>query len=632
MRLSAVAPAIYASICTAAIDSDDRQRVGPPTIACRRALRTMPAHRRRGDAPGAQTLLAEIAHRRGDAAAEAHFRAALAADATRPVLLGGVHATGCSTSDAPADVIALLQGRRRIDILLLRLALAQQALQVRPRPRRRSQTLRARFDASHARGDTVHQRENARFELCAQRRRAERACARARQLEGAARSRRTCASSPKPRPRPATPTRARRSSRQWLAETGLEYRGVGTRAASRRRRRRATWRRANEALALLIASALLVAAWSAPAHRAQAVRQLPHAQRRRRARSTGQWDIALRDLDFALGLDANQDGAITWGEVQGEARRDRRLRAGAAALGPRERAVPRCSATEQLIDDHSDGAYAVLRFTRDVRGGAEDARASATACSSTSIRSIAACCASNTQGDDARRHLQPPTRPSSTSRWPSRRSGSSSSTTATKACGTSGSASTTSCSCCRCCCRRCWSARRVPGQRWQPARELSRPRSGTWSRSSPRSRSRIRSRCRSPRSAWSALPSRLVESAIALSVVLAALNNLWPRGLRQALGDRVLLRPDPRLRLRLACSPTSGCRRNRCCSRWSRSTSASRWDSSRSSACSCRSPIALRRDARSTSAASSSLGSAAIALVALLWLVQRAFNLQIIGG
>jgi hypothetical protein len=30
----------------------------------------------------------------------------------------------------------------------------------------------------------------------------------------------------------------------------------------------------------------------------------------------GQWDIALRDLDFALGLDGNQDGAITWGEVK----------------------------------------------------------------------------------------------------------------------------------------------------------------------------------------------------------------------------------------------------------------------------------------------------------------------------
>ena len=30
----------------------------------------------------------------------------------------------------------------------------------------------------------------------------------------------------------------------------------------------------------------------------------------------GQWDIALRDLDFALGLDADHDGTITWGEVK----------------------------------------------------------------------------------------------------------------------------------------------------------------------------------------------------------------------------------------------------------------------------------------------------------------------------
>ena len=29
----------------------------------------------------------------------------------------------------------------------------------------------------------------------------------------------------------------------------------------------------------------------------------------------GQWDIALRDLDYAIGLDSNQDDAITWGEV-----------------------------------------------------------------------------------------------------------------------------------------------------------------------------------------------------------------------------------------------------------------------------------------------------------------------------
>ncbi|HET7097948.1 MAG TPA: hypothetical protein VFJ68_11215, partial [Casimicrobiaceae bacterium] len=29
-----------------------------------------------------------------------------------------------------------------------------------------------------------------------------------------------------------------------------------------------------------------------------------------------QWDIALRDLDFAIGLDANGDGNITWRELR----------------------------------------------------------------------------------------------------------------------------------------------------------------------------------------------------------------------------------------------------------------------------------------------------------------------------
>ena len=32
---------------------------------------------------------------------------------------------------------------------------------------------------------------------------------------------------------------------------------------------------------------------------------------------SGQWDIALRDLDYAIGLDVDGDGAITWGELKG---------------------------------------------------------------------------------------------------------------------------------------------------------------------------------------------------------------------------------------------------------------------------------------------------------------------------
>src|SRR6476660_9305643 len=30
----------------------------------------------------------------------------------------------------------------------------------------------------------------------------------------------------------------------------------------------------------------------------------------------GQWDIALRDLDYAVGIDGNHDGRITWGELK----------------------------------------------------------------------------------------------------------------------------------------------------------------------------------------------------------------------------------------------------------------------------------------------------------------------------
>ena len=78
-------------------------------------------------------------------------------------------------------------------------------------------------------------------------------------------------------------------------------------------------------------------------------------------RIEGQWDIALRDLDFAVGLDANADGEITWGEV-----RARHAEIAAYALSRltlRSASAPcPARATEHLVDHHSDGAYAVLRF------------------------------------------------------------------------------------------------------------------------------------------------------------------------------------------------------------------------------------------------------------------------------
>jgi hypothetical protein len=77
---------------------------------------------------------------------------------------------------------------------------------------------------------------------------------------------------------------------------------------------------------------------------------------------TGQWDIALRDLDFALGLDANQDGAITWGEVKAKHAEIAAYALSRLAIGPATAPCP-IVAGEQLVDNHSDGAYTVLRFT-----------------------------------------------------------------------------------------------------------------------------------------------------------------------------------------------------------------------------------------------------------------------------
>ena len=82
---------------------------------------------------------------------------------------------------------------------------------------------------------------------------------------------------------------------------------------------------------------------------------------RRDAQLAGQWDIALRDLDNALALDANGDGEITWGEV-----RARQGDIAAYALARLEIAsggeVCPLSVREHLIDQHSDGAYAVLKL------------------------------------------------------------------------------------------------------------------------------------------------------------------------------------------------------------------------------------------------------------------------------
>jgi HupE / UreJ protein len=75
----------------------------------------------------------------------------------------------------------------------------------------------------------------------------------------------------------------------------------------------------------------------------------------------GQWDIALRDLEYAIGLDANGDGAITWGELRARHRDVAAYALARLALSADGRPC-RPEVTAQLVDEHSDGAYAVLRF------------------------------------------------------------------------------------------------------------------------------------------------------------------------------------------------------------------------------------------------------------------------------
>jgi HupE / UreJ protein len=84
----------------------------------------------------------------------------------------------------------------------------------------------------------------------------------------------------------------------------------------------------------------------------------------KQGRVDGQWDIALRDLEMAIGLDQDGNGELTWNEVR--ARHDA-IAAYALARLKLASAGAACPLriTEQLLDDHSDGAYAVLRLHAD---------------------------------------------------------------------------------------------------------------------------------------------------------------------------------------------------------------------------------------------------------------------------
>ena len=113
----------------------------------------------------ATTLAAEIAERLDDPSTERRYRTALALQPDDPYLLGAWSDWLLDHGRAP-EVVALLRepDRTRIDPLLLRLALAEQATGGRELASHVAD-LAARFETSRLRGDTIHRREQARFEL-----------------------------------------------------------------------------------------------------------------------------------------------------------------------------------------------------------------------------------------------------------------------------------------------------------------------------------------------------------------------------------------------------------------------------------------------------------------------------------
>jgi hypothetical protein len=79
------------------------------------------------------------------------------------------------------------------------------------------------------------------------------------------------------------------------------------------------------------------------------------------SRVSGQWDLSVRDLEFAIGLDANNDGDVTWGELRSRQKTVEDYALSRLRVKADDVPFP-LRITELLVDDHADGAYAVLRF------------------------------------------------------------------------------------------------------------------------------------------------------------------------------------------------------------------------------------------------------------------------------
>jgi len=172
-HLAPLTTPLIGAACSAYADSMSG-RIDDAAAAVSRALAAAPAATAAPERLWALTRLAEIEERRGaDAPAERAFRAALALGEPDVYLLAA-YADFLLQRGRASEVLSLLgaprpgaQDAARADVLLLRLAMAAHAARD-PRAAAWTRELAARFEAARARGDTTHEKEEARFALVLQ--------------------------------------------------------------------------------------------------------------------------------------------------------------------------------------------------------------------------------------------------------------------------------------------------------------------------------------------------------------------------------------------------------------------------------------------------------------------------------
>ncbi len=165
-RLSPLASGLASMICLANARAASGQLAASERLLALAVERAGTGAAEAGLRTWALTLLGELAARRGNApVAEARFRQGLAIAPDDSYLLGA-YADLLLEQGRNVEVQALLGNRLRIDSLLLRHALALRASDAHsPAAAAAAAELQARFDAAARRGDAIHQREQARFEL-----------------------------------------------------------------------------------------------------------------------------------------------------------------------------------------------------------------------------------------------------------------------------------------------------------------------------------------------------------------------------------------------------------------------------------------------------------------------------------